>query len=85
MSRFTDQLYRTWLGQNGYAGPRRRALGGMGGVPPMTNQQPTITSNDKSRSRAAANDDTYSRPDKQDVDYVDNIIKTTQKSLFKDE
>lgn len=84
MSRFTDQLYRTWLGQNGYAGPRRSTLGGMGGVPPMTNQQPSITTGDKPRCSAAANDDTYSRPDKRDCDYVDNIIEIAQKSLFED-
>lgn len=84
MSRFTDQLYRTWLGQNGYAGPRRRTPGGMGGVPPMTSQQPSIAAGDRPRSSAAANDDAYSRPDKQDCDYVDNIIKTDQKSFFKD-
>ena len=61
-----------------------RAIGGMGGVPPMPNQQRPITTGDKPRSRAAANDDSYSRPDKQDCGYVDNIIKTTQISLFED-
>lgn len=34
MSRFTDQMYRRWLGQNGSQGPRRQLRGGMGGMPP---------------------------------------------------
>lgn len=34
MSRFTESLYRSWLGQNGSAGSRRRAPGGIGGRAP---------------------------------------------------
>ena len=56
----------------------------MGGMPPMVTGT-SASAPGYSRGAAAANDDAYSRPDKQDVDYVDNIIKTTQKSLFKDE
>ncbi|WP_156920027.1 hypothetical protein [Comamonas composti] len=85
MSRFTDQLYRTWLGQNGYSGPHRSTRGGMGGVPPMSNQQRPITAEKESRGRAAANDDSYSRPDKQGFGYVDNIIKNDPSSFFKSE
>lgn len=70
MSRLTDQMYRHWLGQNGSAGPRRRPSGGMGGVPPMVTAAPAPAPG-PSRGAAAANDDTYSRPDKQAVDYVD--------------
>lgn len=73
MSRFTDQIYRHWMGRNGSTGPRRRPSGGMGGVPPMVAAAPARALG-YSRGAAAANDDTYSRPDKQDVDYVDKSI-----------
>ena len=72
MSRFTDALYRHWRGQNGAVGPRRRRAGGMGGVPPMGTAAPAPGS---SRGATAANDDSYSRHEKQDSwasDYVDN-------------
>lgn len=70
MTRFTDRMYRYWLGQNGSVGPRRRPTGGMGGVPPMVTAAPA-SAHGYSRGAAAANDDTYSRPGKQAVDYVD--------------
>lgn len=70
MSRFTDSMYRRWLTQNGFSGPRRRPSGGMGGVPPMATGTPTPAPG-LSRGADAANDDAYSRPDKQGVDYVD--------------
>jgi hypothetical protein len=73
MSRFTDQMYRHWLGQNGSTGPRRRPSGGMGGVPPMVTTAPAPAPS-SSRSAAAANDESYSRPEKPAfgaVDYVD--------------
>lgn len=69
MSRFTDQMYCHWLGQNGSISPRRRPSGGMGGVPPMVTAAPAPALG-YSRGAAAANDDTYSRPDKQAADYV---------------
>ena len=75
MSRFTDALYRQWTAQNGSTGPRRRPAGGMGGVPPMVTAAPAPASG-PSRGAAAANDDTYSRHEKQDSgvsDYVDNL------------
>lgn len=72
MSRFTDALYRHWMGQNGSVVPRRRAAGGMGGVPPMGTAAPAPAPV-PSRGAAAANDDTYSRPAKQDGDYVDKL------------
>lgn len=72
MSRFTDSLYRRWMAQNGSTGPRRRPSGGMGGVPPMVTTAPAPAPV-PSRGAAAANDDTYSRPDKQDGDYVDKL------------
>lgn len=68
MSRFTDQMYRAWMSQNGSQGPRRRR--GMGGVPPMVTAASTSPPR-PSRSTLAANDESYSRPDKQDGDYVD--------------
>ena len=83
MSRFTDGMYRRWMGQNGYTGPRRRP-GGMGGVPPMVTAAPAPAPG-YSRGDAAANDGTYSRPDKQAVDYVDNSIKGAPPSFFKSE
>lgn len=84
MSRFTDQMYRRWLGQNGSQGPRRRPAGGMGGVPPMATGTPAPALG-RSRGAPAANDDAYSRPVKQDVDYVDNIIKSAPPSFFNGE
>ena len=70
MSRFTDQIYRHWLTQNGGVHHRRRPVGGMGGMPPMVTAAPALALG-YSRGMAAANDETYSRPGKQDVDYVD--------------
>lgn len=70
MSRFTDQMYRRWLGQNGSQGPRRRPAGGMGGMPPMVTAA-AAPAPGYSRGAAAANDESPSRPDKQDLDYVD--------------
>ena len=74
MSRFTDALYRHWMGQNGAVGPRRRRAGGMGGVPPMVTAAPAPVPG-SSRGVTAANDESYSRHEKQDswaLDYVDN-------------
>lgn len=73
MSRITDSLYRHWMAQNGSAGPRRRPSGGMGGVPPMVTAAPAPAPV-LPRGAAAANDESYSRPDKPvsgAVDYVD--------------
>jgi hypothetical protein len=72
MSRFTEALYRQWMAQNGSVGPRRRPAGGMGGVPPMGTAA-SAPALGPSRGAAAANDDTYSRPEKQGCDYVDNL------------
>lgn len=71
MSRFTDALYCQWLAQNGFSGSRRRISGGMGGMPPMVTGT-SASAPGYSRGAAAANDDAYSRPDKQEADYVDN-------------
>lgn len=74
MSRFTDSLYRRWMAQNGSTGPRRRPAGGMGGLPPMGTAAPAPAPG-PSRGATAANDDSYSRHEKQDFglsDYVDN-------------
>jgi len=73
MSRFTDSLYRRWMAQNGAIGPRRRPAGGMGGVPPMGTAAP-VPPPRSSRGPVAANDDSYSRPEKpasKSSDYVD--------------
>lgn len=72
MSRFTDTLYRRWMAQNGSTGSRRRPSGGMGAVAPMVTTA-LAPAPCPSRGAAAANDDTYSRPDKQDCDYVDKL------------
>jgi len=72
VSRFTDTLYRRWMAQNGSVGPRRRLSGGMGAVAPMVTTAPAPAPV-PSRGAVAANDDTYSRPDKQDGDYVDKL------------
>lgn len=80
MSRFTDDIYRHWLRQNGSPLPRR-ASGGMGGAPPMvTPASKPAPSN--SREMLAANDESYSRPDKRVMNYVDNIIKDPPTSFF---
>jgi hypothetical protein len=74
MSRFTDDLYRQWLGRNGSYNHRRRPAGGMGGVPPMVTAAPAPAPG-PSRGATAANDQSYSRHEKQDSgasDYVDN-------------
>lgn len=74
MSRFTDSLYRRWMTQNGSVSPRRRPAGGMGGMPPMGTAA-AAPAPVPSRGAAAANDDSYSRHEKQDSglsDYVDN-------------
>jgi hypothetical protein len=74
MSRFTDSLYRQWMAQNGSTGPRRRPAGGMGGMPPMGTAA-AAPAPVPSRGAPAANDDSYSRHEKQDSglsDYVDN-------------
>jgi hypothetical protein len=84
MSRFTDQLYRHWLGQNGSPGPRRCPRGGMGGMPPMVATTPASAPGN-SRGAPAANDEAYSRLDKQGCDYVDNIIKSVPAPFFKGE
>lgn len=81
MSRFTDDLYRSWLARNGSYAPRRSPSRGMGGVPPMTTGTPTSAPG-RSRGAPAANDDAYSRPGKQDDDYVDNIIESAPPSFF---
>lgn len=81
MSRFTDQMYRNWLGQNGSFAPRRRPAGGMGGVPPMVTAAPAPTPG-YLRGMAAANDESTSRPDKQDVDYVDKSKKLIRPLFF---
>lgn len=73
MSRFTDDLYRHWLGQNGSYVPRRRLAGGMGAVAPMVTAAPAPALG-PSRGAASANDATYSRPEKpvfRASDYVD--------------
>ncbi len=84
MSRFTDDLYRSWLARNGSYVPRRSPNRGMGGVPPMGTRTPAPALG-RSRGAPAANDDAYSRPVKQDVDYVDNIIENPSPSFFKSE
>lgn len=74
MSRVTDEMYRQWLGRNGSYSPRRRPAGGMGGVPPMVTAA-SAPAPVPSRGAAAANDESYSRHEKQDSlvsDYVDN-------------
>lgn len=70
MSRFTDTLYRRWMAQHGSTGSRRRPSGGMGGMPPM-GTAPSTPAPGYSRGASAANDEAYSRPDKQEADYVD--------------
>lgn len=70
MSRFTDALYRQWLAQNASSVRCRRPAGGMGGMPPMVTGA-SASAPGYSRGAAAANDDAYSRPDKQEADYVD--------------
>ncbi|WP_336693627.1 hypothetical protein [Delftia acidovorans] len=82
MSRFTDDLYRRWLGKNSYTGPCR-SLGGMGGVPPMPNQQPSIKPIPDPRGNPTANDESCSCPEKQKSDYVDNVVQITASSFFK--
>ena len=75
MSRFTDDMYRQWLRRNGSYSPRRRPSGGMGGVPPMVTAAPAPAPV-PSRDATAANDESYSRHEKQDSgasDYVDNL------------
>jgi len=74
MSRFTDSLYRQWMAQKGSTGPRRRSAGGMGGMPPM-GPAAAAPAPVPPRGAPAANDDSYSRHEKQDSglsDYVDN-------------
>lgn len=81
MSRFTDDLYRSWLARNGSHAPRRSPSRGMGGVPPMVTGA-FASAPGYSRGAAVANDDAYSRPGKQDADYVDNIIESAPPSFL---
>ena len=63
MSRFTDDLYRQWLGRNGSYVPRRPPSGGMGAVAPMVTAA-SAPAPGPSRGAAAANDDAYPRLEK---------------------
>lgn len=73
MSRHTNDIYRRWLAQNGSTNPVRRRLGGMGGMPPMANERRSNYPPGDPRALPAANDQSYSRPEKRD--YVDNVEK----------
>ena len=80
MSRFTDDLYRSWLARNGSYAPRRSPSRGMGGVPPMVTAAPAPAPG-HSRGTPPANDDAYSRPGK--LRAVDYVNKSESDPFFK--
>lgn len=67
MSRFTDELYGGWLGQNGVQSQQTR--GGMGGMPPMVTTA-RVRAPGNTRSAALNEALTPPRHDKQSKDYV---------------
>lgn len=74
MSRFTDDMYRQWLGRNGSYSPRRPPARGMGGMPPMVTAAPAPAPI-PSRDAASMDGQSSSRHEKQGSllsDYVDN-------------
>ena len=80
MSRFPCDPYRFWLRKSPQVGSSEPS-GGMGGMPPMVTLA-LDSEQSNSREALAANDESYSRPDKRMLNYVDNIIKDPPTSFF---